>query len=162
MLVFFFSSRRRHTRCALVTGVQTCALPIFSYGTRVAQQYAHTYPRHTRTLVLDSVAPNDLYLGNDFARNLESALDLQFARCGKTPDCVNAVGDPRAQLDALMARLEADPPLVTYRDASTGQSKQELLLPAHIAGLARMYRSEERRVGEECVSTFSNRWLADA
>src|SRR3546814_1590284 len=27
-LMFFFSSRRRHTRCALVTGVQTCALPI--------------------------------------------------------------------------------------------------------------------------------------
>src|SRR3546814_6592231 len=29
MIFFFFSSRRRHTRCALVTGVQTCALPIF-------------------------------------------------------------------------------------------------------------------------------------
>src|SRR3546814_2676711 len=29
VLVFFFSSRRRHTRCALVTGVQTCALPIY-------------------------------------------------------------------------------------------------------------------------------------
>src|SRR3546814_1902741 len=28
VLVFCFSSRRRHTRCALVTGVQTCALPI--------------------------------------------------------------------------------------------------------------------------------------
>src|SRR3546814_2747078 len=28
-LCFFFSSRRRHTRCALVTGVQTCALPIW-------------------------------------------------------------------------------------------------------------------------------------
>src|SRR3546814_1747152 len=28
MCFFFFSSRRRHTRCALVTGVQTCALPI--------------------------------------------------------------------------------------------------------------------------------------
>src|SRR3546814_13519754 len=28
MSLFFFSSRRRHTRCALVTGVQTCALPI--------------------------------------------------------------------------------------------------------------------------------------
>src|SRR3546814_6344210 len=27
-VIFFFSSRRRHTRCALVTGVQTCALPI--------------------------------------------------------------------------------------------------------------------------------------
>src|SRR3546814_18858419 len=30
--VCFFSSRRRHTSCALVTGVQTCALPI--YGAR--------------------------------------------------------------------------------------------------------------------------------
>src|SRR3546814_9940059 len=33
--VFFFSSRRRHTRCALVTGVQTCALPIYA-GTSAA------------------------------------------------------------------------------------------------------------------------------
>src|SRR3546814_2674105 len=31
LYVLFFSSRRRHTRCALVTGVQTCALPIY-YG----------------------------------------------------------------------------------------------------------------------------------
>src|SRR3546814_3642297 len=31
--IFFFSSRRRHTRCALVTGVQTCALPIYDTGT---------------------------------------------------------------------------------------------------------------------------------
>src|SRR3546814_3289533 len=29
IVIFFFSSRRRHTRCALVTGVQTCALPIY-------------------------------------------------------------------------------------------------------------------------------------
>src|SRR3546814_3374052 len=28
LFFFFFSSRRRHTSCALVTGVQTCALPI--------------------------------------------------------------------------------------------------------------------------------------
>src|SRR3546814_3093174 len=31
----FFSSRRRHTRCALVTGVQTCALPISDLLTRI-------------------------------------------------------------------------------------------------------------------------------
>src|SRR3546814_4446683 len=31
--IFFFSSIRRHTRCALVTGVQTCALPIFTEAT---------------------------------------------------------------------------------------------------------------------------------
>src|SRR3546814_2585515 len=32
VFVFFFSSRRRHTRCALVTGVQTCALPICPFS----------------------------------------------------------------------------------------------------------------------------------
>src|SRR3546814_5982017 len=35
---FFFSSRRRHTRCALVTGVQTCALPICMERRRAARQ----------------------------------------------------------------------------------------------------------------------------
>src|SRR3546814_9210974 len=34
---FFFSSRRRHTRCALVTGVQTCALPISLTGSELRQ-----------------------------------------------------------------------------------------------------------------------------
>src|SRR3546814_5633423 len=29
LLCFFFASKRRHTRFALVTGVQTCALPIW-------------------------------------------------------------------------------------------------------------------------------------
>src|SRR3546814_1403607 len=42
-LFFFFSSRRRHTRCALVTGVQTCALPIsiriHDYPARWAEYY---------------------------------------------------------------------------------------------------------------------------
>src|SRR3546814_2211802 len=43
-MVFFYTSRRRHTRCALVTGVQTCALPISSYGTRALkdEQFAPT------------------------------------------------------------------------------------------------------------------------
>src|SRR3546814_7360746 len=43
MVVFFFSSRRRHTRCALVTGVHTCALPIlpdlFRRGSQQAAQW---------------------------------------------------------------------------------------------------------------------------
>src|SRR3546814_9463523 len=41
--MFFFSSRRRHTSCALVTGVQTCALPISGafdmIGERAGQQF---------------------------------------------------------------------------------------------------------------------------
>src|SRR3546814_19105811 len=31
----FFSSRRRHTRCAIVTGVQTCALPLLAAATSI-------------------------------------------------------------------------------------------------------------------------------
>src|SRR3546814_10867709 len=40
MFVFFFSSRRRHTRCALVTGVQTCALPIYSFSAVTRRAFA--------------------------------------------------------------------------------------------------------------------------
>src|SRR3546814_3701789 len=39
LCLFFFSSRRRHTRCALVTGVQTCALPICALGLRQVVRY---------------------------------------------------------------------------------------------------------------------------
>src|SRR3546814_8013824 len=43
--VFFFSSRIRHTICALVTGVQTCALPIFHVG-RSQGFIAHVHAAH--------------------------------------------------------------------------------------------------------------------
>src|SRR3546814_9924240 len=42
-MCFFFSSRRRHTRCALVTGVQTCALPIFRHNEVRLQLHALAY-----------------------------------------------------------------------------------------------------------------------
>src|SRR3546814_7149763 len=51
-LLFFFSSRRRHTRCALVTGVQTCALPI----------YREVSLRHYRQL-----KPDWIIFGNHYA-----------------------------------------------------------------------------------------------
>src|SRR3546814_15848444 len=41
---FFFSSRRRHTRCALVTGVQTCALPIYEQLRTPPQAVRGRYP----------------------------------------------------------------------------------------------------------------------
>src|SRR3546814_1031716 len=40
--IFVFSSRRRHTRCALVTGVQTCALPISHLAILVPKTSAST------------------------------------------------------------------------------------------------------------------------
>ncbi|MCJ0826302.1 alpha/beta hydrolase [Luteimonas sp. 50] len=123
----------------IALGVPQLDLVGISYGTRVAQQYAMRHPASTRAIVLDSVAPNSLILGNDFAGNLERALDLQFARCEESVACTSAVGHPRAQLDALMATLRADPPLVRYRDAATGASREERLQPDAVAGLMRMY-----------------------
>src|SRR3546814_4999707 len=66
-LCFFFSSRRRHTRCALVTGVQTCALPIFDLRwypeaaltvVMAAQGYPESYEKGTAIRGLDLAAGN--------------------------------------------------------------------------------------------------------
>src|SRR3546814_7571779 len=51
---FFFSSRRRHTRCALVTGVQTCALPISILANEIDSAACESL-RQNR--ILRSVAP---------------------------------------------------------------------------------------------------------
>src|SRR3546814_5110954 len=80
---FFFSSRRRHTRCALVTGVQTCALPIYAVGSDVERRQGR---------------------------------DARFEHIGKRQ---------------------------WHPHQSPGNRPQ---------------RSEERRVGKECVSTCRSRW----
>jgi len=110
-----------------------------SYGTRVAQQYAMRHPQSTRSIVLDSVVPNTLQLGNIFARNLDDALALQFAQCTGNAACKAALGDPRAELDALLATLRANPVTVRYRDANTGQEREDVLHADTVAGLVRMY-----------------------
>src|SRR3546814_4740705 len=62
-MCFFFSSRRRHTRCALVTGVQTCALPIWYGANYVA--FVHQ-PRGS---------------GHNGGRWQEAVQDYRFQRC---------------------------------------------------------------------------------
>jgi len=131
----------------LALGAPTVNLMGVSYGTRVAQQYAKRYPQHTRTVTIDGIVPNTLVLGNEHARNLESSLDSQFKRCQMAPGCVQKLGDPRTQLNALMAKLKADPPLVSYRDAITGEAKQEKLTPGHVATLARMFAYAPQAAG---------------
>lgn len=110
-----------------------------SYGTRVAQQYAMRHPATTRSIVLDSVVPNAVGLGNIFARNLDDALALQFALCTRTAACKDRLGDPRAELDTLLGKLRAAPVTVQYRDATTGEQAQGLLRAETVAGLVRMY-----------------------
>src|SRR3546814_9427400 len=89
---FFFSSRRRHTICALVTGVQTCALPISDPARRTQ--------RGTAVVHLQSFV----------------------ALCGECGDDTTLAAWPRAGGSMLLGR------------------------------------SEERRVGKECVSTCRSRW----
>src|SRR3546814_2973583 len=88
---FFFSSRRRHTRCALVTGVQTCALPIF------------------------------------------------------VGEAIDRSGMARATLAPRAGMAGEVPPL----------RKRPL---ADMKDMGMDMRSEERRVGKECVSTCRSRW----
>ncbi|HRO63255.1 alpha/beta hydrolase [Thermomonas sp.] len=120
-------------------GVAQVNLVGISYGTRVAQQYAMRHPAQTRSIVLDSVVPNTLGLGNIFARNLDDALTLQFALCSKDPVCKGKLGDPRAELDTLLTTLRAAPVTVAYRDATKGEPKQGTLTADAVAGLVRMY-----------------------
>src|SRR3546814_5162352 len=92
-LGFFFSSRRRHTRCALVTGVQTCALPICAWYT---------------------------YDGEQLGQGRENA--KQFL-----------IDNPEVMIE-ISERIRMK------------------------MGLGDQPRSEERRVGKECVSTCRSRW----
>src|SRR3546814_4180923 len=102
IVCFFFSSRRRHTRCALVTGVQTCALPI------CLSETDHLHGRQHQT------------------------------------------SDQRVAIERQSQRA-----MRAGRSAASGpewpaqQQQQNYHCPA---------RSEERRVGKECVSTCRSRW----
>src|SRR3546814_2956118 len=87
--LFFFSSRRRHTRCALVTGVQTCAL-------------------------------------SDLGSREPATIGLLVALCVQLRDSL------------------IDDEVVDLHDPSGSDCLRQ--------------RSEERRVGKECVSTCRSRW----
>src|SRR5690554_489371 len=112
----------------------------FSYGTRVAQQYAKAFPQSTRSVVLDGVAPNSMVLGQEHAWNLEQALAAQFARCRDDAACAGNLGDPTEQLAAVRAALEAGGlPAVGYRDPVSGEWLEERPTFGHLAILLRMF-----------------------
>lgn len=120
-------------------GAEKINLYGISYGTRVAQQYAKRYPQHTRTVVLDGVAPNSLVLGSEHSINLENALNLHFARCTADKVCRERFGNPRQKLDALRAQLEKAPMLVNYSDPISGKAVREKLDIGSLSMVARMY-----------------------
>ena len=121
-------------------GVDTLNLVGISYGTRVAQQFAKRYPAHTRTVTLDSIAPNTLILGQEHARNLDAALKQQFARCVADAACKRNIGDPAAMLSTVRATLQAGGIApVRYRDPTSGEWREEAPTFGHLAALLRFY-----------------------
>ena len=75
-----------------------------------------------RSIVLDSVAPNELVLGEEVARNLDDALRAQFAHCTQSAACAKAYGDPYATLFQLRDALRAHPQTYALRDPVTFDS----------------------------------------
>src|SRR3546814_4198985 len=77
---FFFSSRRRHTRCALVTGVQTCALPI-SDVVAIARDYAGWLSESPIPKLFINAEPGSLTTGRirDFCRTWPNQTEITVA-----------------------------------------------------------------------------------
>src|SRR3546814_1582505 len=77
VFLFFFSSRRRHTRCALVTGVQTCALPIYA----VVVDPPRAGARAQVEMIARSAVPRAVMVScnpNSFARDAKALVDAGF------------------------------------------------------------------------------------
>lgn len=110
-----------------------------SYGTRMAQQYLMRHPDAVRSVVLDSPVPNQLVLGEDFAQNLQQALEAQFARCAATPACKERFGEPMATLLALKAKLEQEPHEFTIRDPRTFAEARKTLDADALVSVVRMF-----------------------
>ncbi|HEY0200051.1 MAG TPA: alpha/beta fold hydrolase [Rhodanobacter sp.] len=110
-----------------------------SYGTRMAQQYLMRYPDAVRSVVLDSVVPNSLALGEDFARNLDDALKAQFARCTAQSACKQHFGDPDQTLYQLRDALRANPHQVSFRDPESYQTVKRTLDENSLASVVRMF-----------------------
>jgi len=121
-------------------GVSQVNLVGVSYGTRVAQQYAAKFPTHTRSLVLDGVAPNELVVGGEFARTFERALELQSAHCQSLPTCRERYPrDLRTQLRGLKERLDAAPVQVDFRDPATAQRRRDTLTADTVVGVTHLF-----------------------
>lgn len=80
-----------------------------SYGTRLALAYAERHPEHTRSLVLDGMAPRGLKIPLPLAADAERAIELMNERCRDEPACADAFVDIVGDLRAVLARLADDP-----------------------------------------------------
>src|SRR3546814_13395400 len=139
--MFIFSSRRRHTICALVTGVQTCALPIFESVRRLAEGQIGNFQGRLERL-------HGARGGTDgFDNGLSVMIDRACAEddwqvVGST--CPRPLRDEQAAVRAPAERAAAP-------GSSAGRS----------AAASQFARSEERRGGKGGGRKWKSRWSPD-
>src|SRR3546814_11407029 len=119
---FFFSSRRRHTRCALVTGVQTCPLPI-SWG---------------------SIARLPILKRSDLQGAGEAIKTTALPKSHGRRHDIETSGSTGRAVRMLGTEM-------------TGVFWRACVMREHFWHRRNVGRSEERRVGKECVSTVRSR-----
>jgi pimeloyl-ACP methyl ester carboxylesterase len=95
-----------------------------SYGTRAAIVYARQHADHTRTVILDGVAPPDMRLPLFAPRDGQRALELLFRDCEKDSACSKRFPDLRIKFQQLIERLDKHPEHVRFKDPRTGIDKE--------------------------------------
>jgi len=92
-----------------------------SYGTRAAQVYLKLFPDRVRTVVLDSVTPQDLALGTEHAVNLDRAVQRVLSSCEQDEACNQAFPDIEQSLSSLIRQVIEAPVEVVVEHPLTGQ-----------------------------------------
>src|SRR3546814_19162187 len=114
-LYFFFSSRRRHTRCALVTGVQTCALPILldeadlilligcRAGSVTTERWRHPAPRGQRIIHIDA---EPAVIGANYPTEIAVVGDAKLALAALTLAVDARLGAPKRSAQDAQESVE--------------------------------------------------------
>src|SRR3546814_7728387 len=139
MLFVFFSSRRRHTRCALVTGVQTCALPILFHSPQTGRRLALEAVGGKQAIRIDGMTlparrdgegrlsmpllPTDMVVTPQ-----RDAMAIEVEEYGKT-DCLRRVEAPKdIKPGTLVGRYRHTPAAITMTIATQGDGTALLTL----------------------------------
>src|SRR3546814_10426144 len=99
-MCFFLSSRRRHTRCALVTGVQTCALPISQSNVAVVMPAVWRLESSTE-MAVGGASTDESACGSPQLQFTRERLSRAGPRAARRPD-------PRRHAAADVAECGAD------------------------------------------------------
>jgi len=127
-------------------GKQSWNLFGVSYGTRVATTYAQLFPGSIRSMVLDSVLPQEHVLGSEIALHSQKALDSLFDQCEKEPKCIDHYPKLRSAFSNLIKAPEKYTTLYEYEDLSSGEVVSEVFSAGNVLGFVRLslYMAESR------------------